>query len=220
MHGYKIMHLKCIQEGLVVSQETVRFLLNILDPDGVSIRRHGRLRRRMYFNPGPNFMWHVDSYDKLKPYGICINGAIDGFSRYIIWMHAYHTNSDPKVVAGYFIEEVQNRMGCPTRIRFDLGTENKYIEHMQKFLRYEHADNLARRCFIYGSSIHNQRIESWWAFLRMQHAQFWMNQFQSLKESDDFCGDFLDKALIQFCFLKTIQVYHTLLTIIRTNQKS
>ena len=47
MHGYTIMHLKCIQEGLVVSQETVTFLLNILDPDGVSIRR------RMYFNLVP-----------------------------------------------------------------------------------------------------------------------------------------------------------------------
>ena len=97
-------------------------------------------------------MWHIDSYDKLKPYEICINGPIDGFSRFVLWMHAYHTNSDPKVVAGYFIEEVQRRMGAPTRIRCDFGTENKYVEYMQKFLRYDHADNCARRCLIYGSS--------------------------------------------------------------------
>ncbi|KAF3859970.1 hypothetical protein F7725_000225, partial [Dissostichus mawsoni] len=36
----------------------------------------------------------MDSYDKLKPYGNAINGCIDGFSRYIMWMEAYTTNSD------------------------------------------------------------------------------------------------------------------------------
>ena len=27
---------------------------------------------------GPNFIWHMDGYDKLKPYGITIHGCIDG----------------------------------------------------------------------------------------------------------------------------------------------
>ena len=27
---------------------------------------------------GPNYLWHMDSYDKLKPYGISIHGCIDG----------------------------------------------------------------------------------------------------------------------------------------------
>ena len=69
------MHLKCIQAGLVVTQTTIRHLL-ILDPRGVQLRKRNRLRRPLYINPGPNFLWHGDSYDKLKPYGIsCINGA-------------------------------------------------------------------------------------------------------------------------------------------------
>ncbi|KAK0154047.1 hypothetical protein N1851_003868 [Merluccius polli] len=38
--------------------------------------------------PGPNYMWHMDSYDKLTPFGIGINGCIDGFSCHIIWMQA------------------------------------------------------------------------------------------------------------------------------------
>ncbi|KAK7944642.1 hypothetical protein WMY93_000370 [Mugilogobius chulae] len=80
LHGYRLMHLRCIQAGLVVPQHTVRHLIGILDPEGVQLRLRHRLRRRMYENPGPNFLWHVDSYDKLKPYGICINGAVDGFS--------------------------------------------------------------------------------------------------------------------------------------------
>ncbi|XP_053302891.1 uncharacterized protein LOC128461802 [Pleuronectes platessa] len=205
LHGYKMMHLKSIQVGYVVTQETIRHLLKILDPRGVELRRRKRLRRRLYQNPGPNFLWHIDSYDKLKPYGICINGAIDGFSRMLVWLHAYSTSSDPKVIAGYFIDEVSSRNGTATRIRSDLGTENCFVEQMQIFMRHDHMDEFSNRCFLYGSSNHNQRIEQWWGFLRKQHAQFWMNVFQDLKESDHFSGDFLDKSLIQFTCLEIIE---------------
>ncbi len=206
LHGYKLLHLKCIQAGFVVSQSVIRHLLGILDPEGVQMRRKNRLRRRLYGNPGPNFLWHMDSYDKLKPFGICINGAIDGFSRMVIWLHAYSTNSDPKVIASYFINEVGQRMGTPARIRSDLGTENRYVEQMQKFLRYDDNDEYAENCFIYGSSNHNQRIESWWAFMRKQHAQYWINCFHDLKENDFFTGGFLDKQLILFTCLNIIEV--------------
>ena len=107
LHGYKLMHLKCIQAGLVVTQTTIRHLLLILDPRGVQLRKRNRLRRRLYINPGPNFLWHVDSYDKLKPYGICINGAVDGFSRMVIWLHANTTSSNPRVISDYFLDEVE-----------------------------------------------------------------------------------------------------------------
>ena len=206
LHGYKLMHLKCIQNGLVVTQDTVRHLLHVLDPEGVEYRRKRRLRRRSYSSLGPNYFWHVDSYDKLKPFGVCINAAIDGFSRNIIWLQAYKTSSDPAVIAGYFITEVERRKGCPSRVRADLGTENGHIEQMMKFLRHYHDDEYANNCFVYGSSNHNQRIEGWWAFLRKHFAQYWMNKFQDLKDTDKFCGDYLDKNLIRFCFMSIIQV--------------
>ena len=206
LHGYKMMHLKCTQHGLVVSQSTVRFLLHIIDHEGIMLRKRNRLRRRTYRNSGPDFMWHVDSYDKLKPYGICINGAVDGFSRQVIWMEAYTTSSDPKVVGNYYMDAVNLRKGCPKIMRADRGTENVYIEGMHTFLRYDHPDELAHRSFRYGPSVHNQRIEWWWGFLRKQCSQFWMNLFQSFKDDDSFTGDFLDKNLIQFCFLQMIQV--------------
>lgn len=205
LHGYKLQHLRCIQEGFVVTQNTVRHLLKILDPRGVELRQRNRLRRRLYHNPGPNFVWHVDSYDKLKPYGICVNGAVDGFSRMVVWLHAYSTNSNPKVIAGYFLSEVEKIGGTATRIRTDMGTENGTMKDMQRFLRLDHNDGFARNCFILGSSIHNQRIESWWAFLRKHHAQYWMNLFQKLKDLDHFTGDFLDKQLVLFTCLNIIE---------------
>lgn len=205
--GYRLMHLKCIQHGFVLKRETVRLLLSILDPIGVMHRSVRRLRRRRYHNPGPNFMWHLDSYDKLKPYGLCINGCVDGFSRSVIWLDVYSTNSDPRVIAACFIEAVKARAACPKRVRADRGTENVYVEQMQTFLRRDGTDRFASHAsFVYGSSNHNQRIESFWGFLRKENVQFWMNLFQSLKEEDHFSGDFVDKSLVQFCFMELLQV--------------
>ena len=61
----------------------------------------------------PNALWHMDGYDKLKPYGIAINGCKDGFSRYVLWMEAFTTNSDPKL-ASYFTKTVSS-IGGPGR---------------------------------------------------------------------------------------------------------
>ena len=38
--------------------------------------------------------------------------------------------------------------------------------------------------------------------------QFWMDTFKALSDDEDitFCGDFLDKSLVQFCFIELIQV--------------
>ena len=109
----------------------------------------------------------MDGYDKLKPYGIAINGCMDGFSHYVLWMEAYTTNSDPKVVASYFIKTVSGIGGCPERIRADRVTENVNVEEMQMFLRRNDPDSFAgERSFLYGRSTANQRIEGWWGILR------------------------------------------------------
>lgn len=211
LHGYRWMHSKCLQNRLVVDQNTVRHLLAIMDPENVDKRRRRRLQRRMYRGVGPNFTWHMDSYDKLTPYGICINGCIDGFSRKILWLQAFHTNSNPKVIAGYFIESVVNATGCPRRVRADNGTENGVVEALQTFLRRNHHDGLAdARSFVYGQSIANQRIESFWNILRRESVQYWINIFSEMRDNGDFSANFIDKNLIQFCFMGLIQVIRNL----------
>ncbi|KAL2091682.1 hypothetical protein ACEWY4_013945 [Coilia grayii] len=178
--GYQWLHLRAIQQGYVVSQDTIRQLVKLLDPDGVAKRRALRLSRRQYRNKGPNALWHMDGYDKLKPYGIAISGCIDGFSRYIVWMEAYTTNNDPKVIADYFVSSTARLGGCPEWLHADRGTENGHVENMLIFLRRNHADSFARdRSFLYGRSTANQRIESWLAILRRQSAQFWIDVFYS-----------------------------------------
>lgn len=202
-HGYRYVHQQCLKNNLVISMEKVRLILKVLDRQGVEFRKRRKLKRREYISDGPNSIWHIDGYDKLKPFGITIHGCIDGFSRKIIWLKAGITNNDPKVIAGYYLESVVRCGGCPKTIRSDFGTENKYVEDMQTFF---HRHAMHSKCFIYGSSTHNQRIEALWAVFRKQCAEFWIQMFKLLKHEHLFNGSFLDVNLIQFCFMKLIQV--------------
>jgi len=102
LHGHWWMYERCVAHGLRPRKQDVRHILSVLDAAGVEARHCRRLRRRVYSAAGPNFLWHVDGYDKLKPFGLCIHGCIDGFSRKVIWLHVSSTNSNPKVVAGYY----------------------------------------------------------------------------------------------------------------------
>lgn len=52
--------------------------LRQVDSEGVRSRMRNTLRHCDYDNKGPNYLIRIDEYDKLKRYGICIHGAIDG----------------------------------------------------------------------------------------------------------------------------------------------
>jgi len=207
LHGYRWMYNKCQLAGFQVTREIVRQLCKHFDPVGVELRKKRRLSRRSYFAKGPNYIWHLDGYDKIKPFGICINGCIDGFSRQIIWLKASTTNNNPDVIGKYFLDVVLAAGGCPRVVRADFGTENVRIREFQIFLRRNAVDERSgANSYIDGASTSNQRIESWWGILRKESAEFWIALFSSLKDEGAFDGSYVDKSLIQFCFLGKIQV--------------
>ena len=118
---WKILNTQC---GLRVRQETVRIALSSIDPDGVSLRSRHCLRRRQYISKGPSFIIHLDGYDKLKPFGFAIHGAIDGFSRRILWLSVGPSNNNPRIIAGYYINYLIEQGRVPRLVRCDAGTEN------------------------------------------------------------------------------------------------
>jgi hypothetical protein len=133
-----------------VSHKDVMDIMKAIDTNGVEMRKAHRLKRRFYCAKGPNNIWHLDGYDKLKPFGFCIHGAVDGFSRKIIWLEVSDTNNDPKLIAIYYLE----------------------------FFRNEATDHFAgSRRVIVGRSTSNQRIERWWGTLLQQGIQWWINFF-------------------------------------------
>ncbi|KAK2821902.1 hypothetical protein Q5P01_021967 [Channa striata] len=180
--GLKYKDIKSVLSSIHNFHISERHLKRILSLRGYSRRKaySGGLslrRRHNYFSKGPNFIWHLESYDKLKPYGIRVNGCIDGFSRKIILLNAYTTNSDPKLIGGYYMESVQRLGGCPRVVRGDLGTENGYDRGFQRFLLP------TQPC-----------------------VQFWLAFLGDLRENGFFDGGLLDKSLLQFCCLGHIQL--------------
>jgi len=207
LFGYRWMHTKCLENGLTVSRSEIAMIMQTIDPEGIALRRQRRLRRREYFAKGPNFVWHIDGWDKLKPYGVAVHGCVDGFSRHIIWLEAHWTNNQPRLIGGYYIKAVARLGGCPRIVRADNGTENGHVCAIQQYLRRNDRDSFAgEKSFLYGRSTANQRIEFLWGMLRKQCMQTWMDLFTTLSDDGHFCGDELDKALVQFCFMDIIQV--------------
>ena len=151
------MHRRLATEhGINVPHDVVRRIIGHLDPDGVKYRLKRVLRRRKYSARGPNDVWHVDGNDKLLPYGFAIHGAIDGYSRKIIWLSVSSTNKKPEVVAGYFVDALRKLEGAPQVTRFDDGTENGLMADIHVLL----TGGVGTPTF--GRSTANQRIEAWW----------------------------------------------------------
>lgn len=98
------------------------------------------------------------------------------FSRKIIWIKIAPSNSNPKVIARYYleaVEEIASRclqcfyipfnminalivLGCPEVLRCDYGTENSSLATIQIAFRYHHQNSMAKdKSFIYGPSKSN-----------------------------------------------------------------
>ena len=92
--------------------------------------------RHRYYAQSPNYVWHVDGYDKLKPYSFCIHGAIDGYSRRILWLEVLNSNNSSGVIAKYYLDALANLGVCPRLLRCDSGTENAKLSVLQHFFRY------------------------------------------------------------------------------------
>ena len=78
--GYRHMLQKLHSSGLTADKETIRLILKSIDPVGVGKRKRWKLTHCEYHSFGPNHTWHIDGYDKLKPFKIAIHGTIDGYS--------------------------------------------------------------------------------------------------------------------------------------------
>lgn len=200
LQGYRSIWHTLQMNGIRVPRLVVEQLLRELDPEGTMERRGHRLKRRVYHNPGPNYAWHCDGYDKLKPFGFPIHGCIDGWSRKVIWLYVTRSNNLPSNIAKYYLEAVNKCNGCPIDLVTDSGTENGLMAGIHSFFR---DDPNSHR---YVPSPRNQRIEGWWSFLRKHQTSWWINLF------NDLCTrgivnltETLEKECLWFCFASLLQ---------------
>ena len=147
-------HLK--GKNVNVTWGRVRSSLWRVDPVGILSRttQATLIIRRKYCVSGSLAPWHVDGNHKLIRWGFSIHGAIDGFSRKIMYLKC-STNNMASTVLDLLINAT-NQFGLPSRVRADQGVENVEIA----LYMFSHLlRGSGRRSFIAGKSCHNQRIE-------------------------------------------------------------
>lgn len=152
-------------------------------------------------------MVSLTGYDKLKPFGFPIHGAIDGYSRKILWLEVARSNNKPEVVASMFLDCVMENSCCPMLLRTDCGTENGTMAAMQAYFRQNGRDQFAgEKSHRYGTSPSNQRIECWWSFLRRGRSSWWIDLFKGLVEDGLVdLGSELHRECLWFCYQGVIQ---------------
>lgn len=184
----------------------MRDIIEAVQPGRSKFMKKGTLRRRVYRVKGPNHIWHIDGNDKLKPFGFCISGCMDGFSRKLMWLKVARTNKDPKLICSYFLKSVQYHNILPRVVRLDRGTENVQIADCQRLLRVDHTDSLAVSPVMFGSSVHNQRIERFWSYLRRVLLDDYRDLFKDYVE-----GGIIDTSnnihleCLTFCFMPALR---------------
>ena len=205
--GYRKMWSRLRRSGIIVKRSRVMMLLRELDPEGVDCRKNKRLRRRAYHTKGPNFIWHIDGHDKLKPFGFSIHACIDGYSRRLIWLEVCPSNKNPEVIGRFYLDAVKQLGGVPRKMRSDDGTESSIVEALHLFLRSTHDDeDVGFGCFSIGRSTSNQRIEAYWSHLIKESPGWWRNFFTGLRDLNLFIdSDPVHVECIRFCFMDLLR---------------
>ena len=178
----------------IKSQERVRCMLRSMDPLGRVMRCFpGSVRRQPYSVPGPNSIAHrhffiflfllfascilsiylfLDSHHKLIRWRMVTHGAIDGYSRLVLYLKC-SLNNRATTVFELFLKAVQD-FNVPSRVRFDQGLENIMIERRGS----------DRRSMFTGSSTHNQRIERLWRDMHSCVTLLFYKLFYYLEQQD------------------------------------
>jgi hypothetical protein len=150
----------------------IRKAIQAVDPEGVE-RRYNEVKRARgdFVVPGPNFVWSIDGYCKLRFAGIEIYGMFDAYGRFVTELYCGISNDCAVSVLRQYIDCVTDLGYGPLHIRSDRGVETPMIADAHYQLHkataieegrtpYEFSD-----VYWFGTSTANQRIEAWWAQL-------------------------------------------------------
>jgi hypothetical protein len=100
-----------------------------------------------YTTDGPNQVWCIDRHDKLAPYGIQIDAAIDAYSRNIIWWYCGTANRAQLSAETLLAGDAQLAMFTQAAM-------------LESWSEEEVASITISDCFIRSPSVHNVKIEN------------------------------------------------------------
>ena len=181
-----------------------------MDPRGVVDRGRRAISRRVYSVPHANYVWHIDSHHKLIRWRLVIHGAIDGYSRKILYLKCANNNKASTVVT-YFSHAV-SLFGLPNKVRSDKGGEN--VDVWRFMLHYK---DMEPSCVITGSSTHNERIERLWRDVFRCVGQIFYSLLYNLEsdgvlnplnDTDLFCAHFAILPEINRCLNEFVESWN------------
>ncbi|KAF7326242.1 Integrase catalytic domain-containing protein [Mycena kentingensis (nom. inval.)] len=175
--GSKIIGGHLEGRGIHLPLRRVQDSLRRVDEIGVLVRWAGNLKRRVYKVRGSNALWHHDGNEKLRRWGFYVHGCVDGYSRFIVYL-AVASNKRKATVAELFKGAV-TRMGWPSRVRGDYGTENNEVERL--IIAHWGA---AHKAYLRGRSRHNIRIERLWRDVRKDSLEIYRQVFDYLEKNE------------------------------------
>jgi hypothetical protein len=149
--GWKMMqgYLKGLYDLQIGQPRTIELLRRAKAEIGVELNNKRRggyrpLEKRVYSNAGVMDVLHIDFHDKLKHWGIYIHGAIDGHTRYCVWL--FVTTSHKSFVVYEIFKAAVEEYGLPNRIRSDKGKEAVLLAFAQMRAggRYTTGDSISR----------------------------------------------------------------------------
>lgn len=164
------------------------------------------MRYLLTFDIFVNYVYFL-GYDKLKPYGFPIHGAIDGYSGKILWLEMSRSNNKPENVARFYLDCVKGNRGCPILLGTDCGTENGVMTGMQGYFHQNGQNGFAReKAHKNGSSPANQGIEAWWSHFRRGRVAWWIDFFKDMVNAGVLdIGNVMQVEALWFCFEAVIQ---------------
>ena len=122
------------------------------------------------------FYRHLDGHHKLIRWRMVIHGAVDGFSRPVVFLRC-GTDNEAVTVLELF-EEATKKFNMPHRIRCDHGTENIDVA---RWMLAKH--NPFINPVITGLSVHNQRIERLWRDIGDSFVRYYRCLFYFMEEN-------------------------------------
>ena len=115
------------EKGVEAKQARLRLILkNIKNSDPIKM---DFVTRQACKNRSASVTWQLDSTHKLVKYKFEFSGAVDGFSRYIMWIKYSNNN---RVNTSYdLLKEAIDEKAAPLQVRGDKGSENRLMaKHM------------------------------------------------------------------------------------------
>ncbi|KAK1989653.1 hypothetical protein LX36DRAFT_497281 [Colletotrichum falcatum] len=216
--GREFLYTYMRQQGHVISRNVLFEAYRTVFPEEVTSRLNEiRYRRKGYTTAGPNYIWSIDAYDKLLPWGFEIYAGIDAYSRYIVWFYVGVEAHTARAVLHQYLHVILQRGIIPCKIRSDRGVETVLAAGGHYFLSQDRTkpNPLAaeqsipiqfRDCWIFGKSIHNVKIESWWGQLCQASSAQWREYFGRLQAFGLFNPSSLtDRIALLFIFMPLIR---------------